>query len=130
MKRITGIGIGALAALIVAATATAGPPYTGTTDPIGDAHAGTTLDVDVTVTSETPVVAYEYSIQNECKLPDRTLTYQRDDIVYWSLGLDNKPHATMPVYLQSVPVGATCKVFLMRNNTQVKGSVTSYPVGA
>lgn len=130
MKRITGIAIGAVAALIVTATATAGPPYTGTTDPLGDAVSGTTLDVAVTVNSATPVVAYEYSIQNECKLPDRTLTYQRDDIVYWSQGESGGPYAVMPIYLQSVDAGATCKVFLMRNNTQVKGSVTSYPVVA
>jgi hypothetical protein len=36
----------------------------------------------------------------------------------------------MPVYLQSIPAGSKCKVFLMRNNTQVKGSVTAYTVVA
>ena len=31
----------------------------------------------------------------------------------------------MPVYLQSIPEGSKCKVFLMRGNTQLKGSVSS-----
>jgi hypothetical protein len=34
----------------------------------------------------------------------------------------------MPVYLQSIPAGTSCKVFLMRGNNQVKGSVTTYTV--
>jgi hypothetical protein len=34
----------------------------------------------------------------------------------------------MPVYLQSVPAGASCKVSLVANNTVVKGSTTSYIV--
>jgi hypothetical protein len=42
----------------------------------------------------------------------------------------NQPHTTMPVYLQSIPAGSKCKVFMMRGNVQVKGSVTSYTVVA
>ena len=40
------------------------------------------------------------------------------------------PHTVMPVYLQSIPEGSKCKVFLMRGNTQLKGSVSSYTVDA
>jgi hypothetical protein len=128
MKGFSAIAIGVLMGLIVAAPVTAGPPYTGTTTPLDPAQTGTTMNVQVSVTSETPVVPYEYAIQNECKLPDRTLVYQHDDIVSWTFVDGGAPSAIMPVYLQSVPAGANCKVFLVRNNTTVKGSTTWYSV--
>jgi len=128
MKRTSAIATGLLAALIIAAPASAGP-ITGDTELLGPPIAGTTVDVDVSVDSVIPVVPYEYAIQNECSLPDRGgRTIQRDDIVYWTFEDDGVPHAVMPVYLQSIPEGSKCKVLLMRNNTQVKGSVTSYTV--
>ena len=34
----------------------------------------------------------------------------------------------MPVYLESVPSGATCKVFARPKNTVVKGSTQTYTV--
>jgi hypothetical protein len=35
----------------------------------------------------------------------------------------------MPIYLnQPVPVGSKCKVFLIKNNTVVKGSTSTYTV--
>jgi hypothetical protein len=130
MKRLTAVATGVLVALIVAAPVSAGPPYTGTTEPVGTPTSGETLYVDVSVTSNTPVVPYEYAIQNECSFPQRSgSSYQRDDIVYWTFFEgDNVPHAVMPVYLQSVPSGSKCKVFLIRNNTVVKGSTTAYTV--
>jgi len=130
MRRSTAIATGILAALMVATPVSAGP-ITGDTNLLGDPVAGTTLDVEVSVDSVIPVVPYEYAIQNECSLPNRGgRTIQRDDIVYWTYEEGGVPHAVMPVYLQSIPEGSKCKVFLMRNNTQVKGSVTSYLVEA
>jgi hypothetical protein len=37
--------------------------------------------------------------------------------------------AVLPVYLESVPSGATCRIQLVRNNTVVKGSTLQYTVG-
>jgi hypothetical protein len=130
MRRSTAIATGILAALMVAAPVSAGP-ITGDTNLLDPPVTGTTVDVDVSVDSVIPVVPYEYAIQNECSLPNRGgRTIQRDDIVYWTSEDDGVPHAVMPVYLQSIPAGSKCKVFLMRNNTQVKGSVSSYIVDA
>jgi hypothetical protein len=132
MKRRTAVATGILAALLAAAPVSAGPPYAGTTDfGAQTPTSGETLEVEVSVTSNTPVVPYEYAIQNECSFPNRTgKSFQRDDIVHWTFFEgQNVPHAVMPVYLQSVPTGSKCKVFLIRNNTVVKGSTTSYTVG-
>lgn len=132
MNRPNVLARGALAALLgtllVAAPVSAGGT-TGKTVLLGTPTSGTTLQVDVSVTSAAPVVAYEYAIQNECTFPHRTgSSYQRDDIVYWTFEVDGVPHAIMPVYLQSVPTGSSCKVFLARNNVVVKGSTTLYTV--
>jgi hypothetical protein len=128
MKRSTAIATGILAALIAATPVSAGP-ITGDTNLLDPPVTGTTVDVEASVDSVIPVVPYEYAIQNECSLPNKGgRTIQRDDIVYWTYEEDGVPHAVMPVYLQSIPAGSKCKVFLMRNNTQVKGSVESYTV--
>jgi hypothetical protein len=128
MRRLTAIAAGALVALIVVAPVSAGP-ITGDTDLLGDPVTGTTVDVEVSIDSVIPVVPFEYAIQNECNLGSKGgRTVQRDDIVYWTFVEDGTPHAVMPVYLQSIPAGTSCKVFLMRGNNQVKGSVTSYTV--
>jgi hypothetical protein len=130
MKTRTALATGILTALLVVGPVAAGPPYAGMTELLGTPTSGETLDVEVSVTSNTPVVPYEYAIQNECSFPGRTgKSYQRDDIVYWTFFEgDNVPHAVVPVYLQSVPARSKCKVFLIRNNTVVKGSTTSYTV--
>ena len=57
------IGLGATG------TAWAGQATGTTTLPGGPYANGAQIDVDVAVVSETPVVAYEYSIRNECKFP-------------------------------------------------------------
>jgi hypothetical protein len=130
MKRSTAIATGILAALIVTTPVSAGP-ITGTTNPLDTWVTGTTVDVEVSVDSVIPVVPYEYAIQNECSLPNKGgRTIQRDDIVDWTYEVGEVPHAVMPVYLQSIPAGSKCKVFLMRTNTQVKGSVTANTVVA
>jgi hypothetical protein len=129
MKRPTVIATGVLAALLAAAPVSGAGPITGDTVVPEPQSAGATLYVEATVTSIVPVVPYEYSIQNECAFPGRSgSSYQRDDIVYWIDEEPGVPHTVMPIYLQSVPKDSKCKVFLMRNNTQVKGSTTSYVV--
>jgi hypothetical protein len=130
VKRSIALAAGVVAAALIAAPVSAGTA-TGTTD-FGSQTptSGETLYVDVSVKTTAPVVAYEYAIQNECKFPNRTgSSYQHDDIVYWTFEVDGVPHAIMPVYLQSVPQGSSCKVFIVKNNVVVKGSTTSYPVG-
>ena len=129
MKRSVAAAAGLLAAVLVAGTASAGPLYTGHTELQGAPTSGATLDVEVSVTSAGPVVPYEFQIQNECQLPNKgARTVQRDDIVEWVYEVDQVPHTIMPVYLQSIPAGSKCKVFLTRGNVQLKGSVSSYTV--
>ena len=130
MKRSVAMAAGMLGALLVAGPASAGPLYTGDTELLAPAVSGTTLEVEVSVTSEGPVVPYEFQIQNECQLPDRGgRTVQRDDISEWVYEANTDPHTVMPVNLQSIPSGSKCKVFLTRGNVQLKGSVSSYTVG-
>ena len=130
MKTLSGIAVGVVAALIVASSViAAGPQPSGTTTLLGAAQTGTTVMVRVTVRSVSPVVPAEYAIQNECQLPDKTRTIQHDDIIYWTdTSASGDPQTDMPVYLQSIAAGAKCKVFLMRNNTAVKGSTSTYTV--
>ena len=94
--------------------------------------AGDTLMVKFEVSGTTLVVPYEYALQNTCNLKGGHFTLgQHDDIVYWSdTDTDGQPDVIMPVYLQTVPVGAECRVYLVRNNTAVKGSTQSYTVRA
>jgi hypothetical protein len=131
MKRLA-----ALASVLLIALATASPvsaaPNTATTV-LSDStpSTGTTLYVTFTVFGTTPVVPYEYALQNTCAYPKGHFTLgQHDDIVYWTdQDGSGNPQVTMPVYLQSVPIGASCRVSLVRNNTVVKGSTRSYSVG-
>jgi len=129
-RRTSAITTGLLlTGLLLAAPVSAGPLYTGTTDLQGPATSGETLWVEVSVHSAGPVVPYEFQIQNECTLPGRVRTVQRDDITTWVYVEGGDPTTQMPVYLQAIPAGAKCKVFLTRGNVQLKGSVTSYTVG-
>ena len=130
MRRTTAIVGATLLSLALAGSTLAGPLYTGDTELLGAPTSGETLNVEVSVTSEGPVVPYEFQIQNECQLPNKGgRTVQRDDIVTWVFEEDSDPHTVMPVYLQSIPAGSKCKVFLTRGNVQLKGSVESYTVG-
>jgi hypothetical protein len=138
VRRSIAIVAAAVLALVVAAPAVAAPTTGGTAPGIDPATglpsqpvSGATFYVDASVHSITPVVPYEYAIQNECAFPQRSgSSLQHDDIVYWtSQDSNGDPHVTMPIYLQSVPPGSKCKVFLVRNNTAVKGSTSSYTVG-
>ena len=117
---------------LLAVSAAGAQPNSATTDLLTTPTAGDTLMVMFEVSGTTPVVPYEYALQNTCALKGGHFTLgQHDDIVYWSdTDLDGKPDVIMPVYLQTVPVGAECRVYLVRNNTAVKGSTQSYSVGA
>jgi hypothetical protein len=127
MKRTFPIIASGLLALALAVPVSAGQVSGSTTLPPTQS-AGTTILVDIALGGVIPVVPYEYAIQNECAWGKKatSTSYQRDDIVDWTFVDGGLPAATMPVYLQSVPAGARCKVFVMRGSTQVKGSVTSY----
>lgn len=135
MKRLSALAGLVLLLTGVPATAMAGQG-TGSTELLGVPVAGGSVDVQVEVISATPVVAYEYSIVNQCWFTGRASgpsdSYQRDDIVNWVFSSPpahgTVPQAIMPVDLTSVPEGATCKVSLVKNNTLVKGSVTKYVV--
>jgi len=129
VRRSIAAVAGVLLALVIASPAAA-VPTSGQTHIVGTPTSGQTFDVLASVHSVTPVVPYEYAIQNECSVPGKPgSTIQNDDIVYWtSISTDGDPQATMPIHLESVPQNATCKVFIVRNNTVVKGSTTSYTV--
>jgi hypothetical protein len=129
MHRILGLAAGLLAALVMVGPVSAGPPYTGNTVLLGTPKSGETLSVDVSVTSNTPVVAYEYAINNKCSWSNKGSSSQTEAIVTWTYELDGLPHAVLPIYLQSVPAGASCTVFLTRSNVVVKGTAKSYTVG-
>lgn len=129
MRRTAAITTAILGVLLLAGPVSAGPLYRGTTQLLGAPTSGTTLTVEVSVQSVGPVVPYEFQIQNECQLPQRGgSTVQRDDIVDWVYVSGGDPTTRMPVHLQSIPSGSTCKVLLTRGNVQLKGSVTSYTV--
>ncbi len=121
-----------VAVLVFAATLPAlAAPNTGTTDP-GPAISGSQVDVEVTVSGSTPIVAGEYDVQNQCyfngKASGNADSIQRDTIVYW-FDVGGVATATMPLYFHDIPAGSACKVFLIKNNTVVKGSTTVYTVG-
>ena len=132
MKRSISVLTGLVLALTVSGSALAGPPTTGKTVLLNTPTTGETLNVDASVHTNTPVVPYEYAIRNECGIAGKPgYSVQQDDIVYWTSGTLTDPHVTMPIYLQSVPDGSKCKVFLIRNGTvNVKGSTSSYTVQA
>lgn len=129
VKRLVALAGALLIALATASSASA-QPNTASTTLGGTPTAGDTLYVTFTVFGSTPVVPYEYALQNTCAYPKGHFTLgQHDDIVYWTAqDADGNPQVTMPVYLQSVPSGASCKVSLVRNNTAVKGSTVAYTV--
>jgi len=127
----------AVIALVFGTTTTANAgTASGTTELLGPPVSGTSVAVDVTVISEAPVVAYLYALQNECyfsgKPNGKPDSYQRDAIVDWVFSSPppngDVPHAIMTVNLLTVPAGSVCKVFIVKNNTKVKGSTTLYTV--
>jgi hypothetical protein len=134
MRRLA-ILAAAVAALSFATAAGAGTSSATTSFNGETPTAGQTLDVTFTIITTAPVVPYQYALQNTCVYPPTKSSGafklgQHDAIATWTdtdaLG---HPVVTMPVYLQSVPVGSSCKVSLVdRNNVAVKGSTVSYTV--
>jgi hypothetical protein len=141
MPRLAVLGAVAATALSVAVAAGAAPNSATTIpgiDPVTNVTstpvAGGTFYVKFTVFGTQPVVPYEYALQNTCVYPPKPWGHytlgQHDAIATWTdSDSQHNPQVTMPVYLQSVPAGSTCRVSLMDNNTVVKGSTYSYTVG-
>ena len=129
MKKLATIA--AIAGAAIAAPPTAAAPNSASTQLVNAPVSGDTLYVKFTVFGTTPVVPYEYAVENTCAYPQNNFKLgQHDDIVYWTdRDPSGNPQVTMPVYLQSVPTGAACKVSLVKKNTVVKGSTVGYTVG-
>ena len=122
------------------AMATFTPVYagtaSGTTELLDPPVSGEYVDVDVSVLSEAPVVAYLYSLQNKCYFSGNA-NGKADSLEEFSIANWNysepppngaAPHAVETINLLPVPSGATCKVSLVNNNTTVKGSTTVFTV--
>lgn len=132
MKTLATFTTAVLAALAFAASAGA-QQNSASTELLGTPTSGATLYVKFTVFGGTPVVPYEYALQNVCITPNQKggayTIGQHDPIVYWTdQDVHGDPQVTLPVYLQSVPAGSSCKVSLVKNNTAVKGSTVAYTV--
>jgi hypothetical protein len=110
-------------------------PASGTTTLQGVAHSDQPVSVLVSIVSDAPVVPYEFSVLNECWFSGRYAghydSYERFDLIGpWFAGPGGSAQTTVNVNLQPVPAGTVCKVSIVRNNTTVKGSPTSYTVVA
>ena len=132
MRTLAALTTAVVVALGVATSAGAAQ-NSAHTDLLDPPTSGTTLDVRFTVFGGTPVVPYEYALQNVCITPNQKggsyTIGQHDPIVYWTdQDAQGNPQVTMPVYLESVPAGSSCKVSLVKNNTAVKGSTVAYTV--
>jgi hypothetical protein len=130
MKTLAALATVLLVALATAAAAGAQPNTASTALSDPNPASGTTLYVTFTVFGDAPVVPYDYALQNTCAYPKGHFTLgQHDDIATWTdQGPGGVPQVTLPVYLESVPAGAACKVSLVKNNTIVKGSTQAYTV--
>jgi hypothetical protein len=135
MKTLAGLATTILLAL-GAATAAAAPSTTASTSLGGAPTSGQTLAVTFTLFTTKPVVPYEYALENVCITTRSAGHYtigQHDEIVTWTDTDDGtptgNPQVTMPVYLQSVPTGSSCRVSLVTSTTAVKGSTMEYTVG-
>src|SRR5262245_27272444 len=108
MKRFTALAVLILLGL-ASASAAIGQPNTATTVLNGTPASGPPLAVTCTVIGTTPVVPYEYALENVCAYPKAHFALgQHDDIVYWTdQDASGNPQVTMPVYLQSVPTGSS-----------------------
>ena len=128
--------ISTAAALLLALSAVSGVhagPATGDTTLLDTPKANTPVDVLVSITSTAPVVAYEYSIVNQCWLSGRYAghfdSYERFDLTGpFFAGAGGAAETTVTINLQPIPAGAVCKVFIVKGNTVLKGSTTEYTV--
>jgi hypothetical protein len=130
MRMLATLAAVALVALGAVSAAGAAPNSATTTLDTAFPTTGTTINATFTVFGTTPVVPYEYALDNVCTMKTGNFKLgQRDAIVYWNQDAAGNPTVTMPIYLESVPTGATCRVSLIHNNTIVKGSTVQYTVG-
>jgi hypothetical protein len=137
MKRIGILGIAVIFAIGVATAAIAGTA-SGSTTILGtaapDAHADTPTDVLVTINTTAPVVPYEYSLINKCWFSGKTSgpsdSYERFDLIgpWFQPTAGDPPTSIETVNVQPVPKDSKCKVYIIKNNTVVKGSTTTYDV--
>jgi hypothetical protein len=135
VKQPTIFAAVALLALSVTATVIASAA-TGTTTLLDLPTAGSSAELDVSVVNSTPVQPHEYALQNECYFSGRVSappdSVQKDDIVGWIYSAPppygDVPHAIMTVHLDAVPAGSICQVFLVKGNSVVQGSTTTYRV--
>src|SRR3954454_6668508 len=132
MKAITSLAAAVVLVLGLASPASAAPA-TGTTTLLGVAHPDQPVDVRVSILSDAPIVPYEYSLLNQCWFSGRPGghfdSYERFDLLGpWFAGPGGAAEMTVGINLQPVPLGAACRVSIVRNNTTVKGSTTGYDV--
>ena len=127
----------AVAATVILAlglvSAVGAAPASGTTTVLGDAHQDQPVDVRVRIVSDAPIVPYEYSVLNQCWFSGRYAghfdSYERFNLIGpWFAGPGGSAETTVTVNLQPIPADSVCKVSIVRNNTTVKGSTTSYTV--
>jgi hypothetical protein len=95
--------------------------------------SNTPVDVLVSITSEGPVVPYQFAIVNECWLSGKPSgpadSYERFDLIGPFLdGPGAAVLTTVTVNLNPVPSGAICKVSIANGKTTVKGSTSQYTV--
>ncbi len=130
MKRMLGT-VAAAVLLWALAASPAGAAVRGTTA-VGPAVAGAHADVTASITSGSPIAPYEYSIENRCWFSGRFNghfdSYERFDIAGPWYDVGGVPTITVQVNLNDVPAGAACRVSIVRGNTVVKGSTSSYAV--
>jgi len=132
MKLLLTAAAGAVLAIASVSAAIAGPA-SGDITLLGPALADTPLDVEVSLDVKPPVVPYEYSIVNKCWLDGSTSghydSYERQDLIGPWFIKDGLPTTTVTINLQLVTAGARCKVYVVNNNTAVKGTTEIYDVG-
>ena len=132
-----GMRAAALAAAltVVAASGAAAGPATGTTSlPPGGATGGQPVTVTVALKGVYPIVAYEFSLLNQCWFAGRYAGHFDSSESYpllgpWFDGPGGSSLSTQVVDLTAVPSGAVCRVSVSRGSSPVKGSTTSYAVG-
>ena len=129
--------IAALAATLILAfglvSVASAAPATGTTVLQEPARQEQPVDVLVSIVSDAPIVPYEYSVLNQCWFSGRYAghfdSYERFDLIGpWFAGPGGSAQTTVTINLQPIPADSVCKVSILRNNTTLKGSTTSYTV--
>ena len=132
MKALAALAATLVLVLGLVAVASAAPA-SGTTTLLGVAHADQPVEVRVSIASDAPIVPYEYSVLNQCWFSGRYAghydSYERFDLLGpWFAGPGGSAQTTVTINLQPIPADSVCKVSILRNNTTLKGSTTSYTV--